>query len=238
MIEIKEADLEKYALTCVDAADIYLREAVNSKVFVIDSLRGAHPFNDLISYILNKKNLNDIINYPFPTSGFLYERKKLISQMLYSLFKYHSENKFGKFIFLDTMITGSSLRGFKHLLSGYIREYANVSNNYSIEFIIIGIKENGDYINQYYEKKIKLKNDNNFLLKHYFLNTGKIISEDIPELLGLDYPYKCGNGIKLPIFKSVNSHEALKVGSRKYVPENTTYELFLRLTKEIINNYI
>jgi len=235
MFDFSSDDINKYSLACLRAANIYAAEFKTScvKPAIINSLRGANPIVKIVEKALKSVGIEPTV-YLLPTSGFLYQRDEVIYEGLKDIFDKELSSGIGNLIFIDTMISGSSLRGFKQKFKKLINhEFINELESKLITFSFIGIKENhNNYQENYNEHSF---GTNNLVLKSYVLPAGDIMTEDVPELLGVDYPFNSNDkSLKLPITSEVKSSEPIRVDGLVFQSNKTTSELF----QDIILNEI
>lgn len=214
MIGFKSRDLDMYVSACINLASIYFWNGCSS---IITPLRGAKMPVNVMKYVLDKRD-SKYREYEIPTSGFLVNREWVIYEGLRDAFTSEvDKNENLSFMYPDAFISGSAFRNFKYLLKyKFIGDLINdlELSNKNIDFVCVALK-------QYYNNKnIELasdsvkhfKNNVNVRFKIYSIGLNRIISEDVPELLGvdyhnfkfIDYPGKV-IGLRLPLLDSINS---------------------------------
>lgn len=198
--------INEYLRICKSISSIYFWEGSKA---IIEPLRGAHPFVEIITRMLEEKEV-PFNKYPVITSGFITNRKNIITMGLTDAIS-EQEPEGLSFLIPDTFLSGSSIRGFKKLfhheiIHDIINELGLRNTEIGLTYAII--KQN--HPNEFYQSSYvrnKIENQITLNIKSYIIGTGIIISEDNPQLLGVDYLNTTlnNNGQKLPIITEKKS---------------------------------
>lgn len=197
-ITLSEEDIRSYSVACVKSLRA-LNHHQSSKLVCL--LRGGYPPTRVVHRLAQEflecpPELCDI-----PTSNFLKNRKHLVYALVENLINSYEAHKGGSFT-IDTAITGSSSRQFLDDLHKYFRDVIRKKQDRLSEPIL------RDYVfTRFWHRKEADFNGNHAApnifsrttrddkgrvhalnLALYNFGVKNLMSEDVPVLLGIDYP--------------------------------------------------
>lgn len=239
---LDNSSLDSYAHACVCSLQIIDDEKPD---VILSPMRGAYPPTRVLSsFTPNLSRSPEIIT--FPASEFIPDKEELFYSALEKVISLYKQNI--HILTLDTAITGSSARRFKRMIKQYlplVYHKQGKDETYGIEYTLIKLwHERDDLRPKGHSHKIRSL-EMEFDFNDYNIGVKDLFAEDIPELLGIDYPIHLGKGKKSSFLVRVNTKDPISLvyddGSRiSMYPEGkqNTADLFVKLVTERVEEIL
>jgi hypothetical protein len=191
---IDENDIFRYAFSVSQMADYFV--SVNPTHLLVP-LRGAlPPVSMMLTYLDMNSIRYDSEIIPMPVSEFVDKCQEIKKSVIESALEDCIRKSLKpRFFTLDTSISGTSMKHYVDLLKSYLPELSGKFGNIEIEYDLMKIKKDPK---EFSRKSIKASkaSSRNITLNHGVSYVPNLMSEDIPVLLGVDYPIYMNRKIK------------------------------------------
>lgn len=249
VVRIPKEDIDSYSIACLRALEVISRSKPNKMVCL---LRGGYPPSRVIHKLVSDYLGRNMESCLVPTSDFLRNKKDLVYALTNHLVKTAIACPESSRVFsVDTAISGSSSRQY---MSDFVTNFRkildrnpDVQEDFELNYDFVRFWNNSE--DRYSKTKRRP-----FVVEHthktpsgkkgvlrfhtYDFGVRSLISEDIPLLLGLDYPIEFdkeeNNGVhgkKSEYTCRVEEQKPIVVSDEEYFPlkGQSTSELFLDL---------